>query len=445
MASSTQNIHEPELVAGLDIGTTKICAIVGMKNENGKIDILGMGKAESTGVSRGIVMNIEKTVHAIKFALAEAERESGVDIKQLNVGIAGQHIQSLRQKGMITLNKTADDEIDQKDLDNLTESMYKLAMAPGYEIIHVLPQEYKVDNEIGIRDPVGMAGSRLEADFHIITGEIASANNIYKCVRKSNCEVQDLILEPLASAEAVLTEEEKEAGVVLVDIGGGTTDIAIFHEGIIRHTKVIPMGGNSLTNDIQDGCQIMKNQAELLKVKFGNALAKEAKENEVVSIPGIRGREAKEISMKNLAMIIEARMEELIGFVKYDIKDSGYYNKVITGVVLTGGGAMLKNVRPLCEKILGLSVRIGTPNEHLAKGSTEIKSPMFATTVGLVIKGFQELEMKKRRLGVTNTPVNPQVSNIEVKDVKEENKKKYSFIDKIKGFFSDNLDGDNFN
>ncbi len=439
-------MHEPELVAGLDIGTTKICAIVGMKNEHGKIEILGMGKAESMGVNRGIVMNIERTVQAIKHAIAEAESESGVDIKQLNVGIAGQHIQSLRQKGMITLNKTADDEIDQKDLDNLTESMYKLAMAPGYEIIHVLPQEYKVDNEEGIRDPVGMAGSRLEADFHIITGEIASANNIYKCVRKSNCEVQDLILEPLASAEAVLTEEEKEAGVVLVDIGGGTTDIAIFHEGIIRHTKVIPVGGNSLTNDIQEGCQIMKNQAELLKVKFGNALSMEAKENEVVSIPGIRGREAKEISMKNLAKIIEARMEELIGFVKYDIKDSGYYHKVITGVVLTGGGAMLKNVRPLCEKILGLSVRIGTPNEHIAKGSNDIKSPMYATTVGLVIKGFQELEMKKRRLGVTeNTPVNPQASSNEVKDLKEENKKKYSFIDKIKGFFSDNLDGDNFN
>lgn len=381
-----------EIVVGLDIGTTKIVAIVGRKNEHGKLEVLGMGKSESIGVSRGVVSNIDKTVQSIKTAVEEAENKSGVDIKVVNVGIAGQHIKSLQHRG-IKVRHNVDDEIGQHDINALIDDMYKLVMLPGEEIIHVLPQEYIIDNEQGIKDPIGMAGVRLEANFHIITGQIAAAKNIYKCVHKAGIEVADLILEPLASSEAVLSEEEKEAGVVLVDIGGGTTDIAIFQDGIIRHTAVIPFGGGSITEDIKEGCGIIKNQAEQLKVKFGSALASESQENEIVSIPGLRGRAPKEISLKTLAQIIQARMEEIIEHIHYEIKNSGYETKLICGIVVTGGGSQLKHISQLIEYVTGMDVRIGYPNEHLAAGNTEeVTSPLYATSVGLVIKGYDNIE-----------------------------------------------------
>jgi len=383
-----------DIIVGLDIGTTKIVVIVGRKNEHGKLEVLGMGKSESIGVSRGVVSNIDKTVQSIKTAVEDAENKSGVDIKVVNVGIAGQHIKSLQHRG-IKVRHNVDDEISQTDINALIDDMYKLVMLPGEEIIHVLPQEYIIDNEQGIKDPIGMAGVRLEANFHIITGQIAAAKNIFKCVHKAGLEVDDLILEPLASSEAVLSEEEKEAGVALVDIGGGTTDIAIFQDGIIRHTAVIPFGGNAITEDIKEGCGIIKNQAELLKIKFGSALASESKENEIVSIPGLRGRDPKEISLKTLAQIIQARMEEVIENIYYEIKNSGYENKLICGIVVTGGGSQLKHISQLLEYVTGMDTRIGYPNEHLAKGnSEEMTSPMYATGVGLVIKGFETLEHK---------------------------------------------------
>jgi cell division protein FtsA len=379
------------IVVGLDIGTTKICAIVGRKNEYGKIEILGIGKSESIGVKRGVVSNIDKTVHSITLAIEEASNKSGVDIKFVNVGIAGQHIKSLQHRGMKTRN-SLQDEINQQDIDAIIEDMYKLAMQPGEEIIHVIPQEYIVDNEQGIKDPIGMSGIRLEANCHIITGQVTAANNIYRCVRKAGLEVTELILEPLASSEAVLTDEEKEAGVALVDIGGGTTDMAIFQDGIIRHTAVIPFGGNVITDDIKEGCTIIQSQAELLKIKFGSALASENQENEIVSIPGLRGREPKEISLRNLANIIQARMEEIIEHIYYEIRSSGYEKKLIAGIVVTGGGAQLKHMTQLIEYITGMDVRIGYPNEHLGKGADEVKSPMYATAVGLVLKGLYQLE-----------------------------------------------------
>jgi cell division protein FtsA len=311
-------------------------------------------------------------------------------VRVVNVGIAGQHINSLQHRGMLMRDNT-EKEISQSDIDNLVEDMYKLVMQPGEEIIHVLPQEYIVDAEQGIKDPIGMAGVRLEANFHIITGQIAAAKNIKKCVDKAGLEVDEMILEPLASSEAVLSEEEKEAGVVLVDIGGGTTDIAIFQDGIIRHTAVIPFGGNIISEDIKEGCTIMKRQAELLKVKFGSALASECQENEIVCIPGLRGREPKEISVRNLASIIQARMEEIIEHVYFEIKNSGYEKKLIGGIVVTGGGAQLKHITQLFEYITGMDSRIGYPNEHLAPTTLvdNITSPMYATGIGLVVKGFQ--------------------------------------------------------
>lgn len=382
-----------EIVVGLDIGTTKIAVIVGRKNEFGKIEILGLGKSDSIGVSRGVVLNIEQTVQSIKAAVAEAEGKSGVDIKVVNVGIAGQHIKSLQHRGIKT-RSSLDEEISQKDIDSLIDDMYKLVMLPGEEIIHVLPQEYIVDNEQGIKNPIGMSGIRLEANFHIITGQIAAAKNIYKCVNKAGLEVSELTLEPLASADAVLSDEEKEAGVVLVDIGGGTTDVAIFQDGIIRHTAVIPFGGNVITEDIKEGCTIIKSQAELLKVKFGSALASESQENEIVSIPGLRGRPHKEISVKNLAHVIQARMEEIIEHVYYEIRNSGYEKKLIAGIVVTGGGSQMRHITQLMEYITGMDTRVGYPNEHLAKGSEDVTSPMYATGVGLVMKGLQAIERK---------------------------------------------------
>ncbi|MFM7021985.1 MAG: cell division protein FtsA [Flavobacteriales bacterium] len=440
-------MESSEIIVGLDIGTTKIVCLVGRRNEYGKIEILGMGRSESVGVTRGVVSNIEKTVQSIKSAVAEAENQSGVTIREVNVGIAGQHIKSLQHRG-IKVRSSLEEEISQKDIDALIDDMYKLYMQPGEEIIHVLPQEYIVDNEQGIKDPVGMSGVRLEANFHIITGQIAAAKNIHKCIQKAGLKVVDLILEPLASSEAVLNDEEKEAGVVLVDIGGGTTDIAIFQDGIIRHTAVIPFGGNVITEDIKEGCTIIKSQAELLKMKFGSALASENKENEIVSIPGLRGREPKEISVKNLAHIIQARMEEIVENVYYEIKNSGYEKKLIAGIVITGGGAQLKHIGQLVEYMTGMDTRIGYPNEHLAKGnSQEITSPAYATGVGLVIKGLQVLDKQRiftSNTTTTKTPETPAAPTEKTAIKDHSSKNKGSFFDKIlqkgKQFFEEDAE-----
>jgi len=385
------------VIVGLDIGTTKIACFVGRRNEHGKIEILSMGKSESLGVTRGIVANIDKTIQSIQAAVNEAQGrvDGSLVIRSVNVGIAGQHIKSLQHRGIHT-RQQIDMEISQKDVDVLIEDMYKLVMQPGEEIITVLPQEYIVDNEQGIKDPIGMAGRRLEANFHIITGHVGAVLNINKCVERSGLEVKEIILEPIASADAVLSEEEKEAGVVLVDIGGGTTDVAIFHEGIIRHTAVIPFGGNVITDDIKEGCTIMRRHAESLKVKFGSALASESQVNEVVCIPGLKGRDPKEITVKNLASIIQARMEEIIEMVNIEIVNSGYAKKLIAGIVVTGGGSQLKHITQLFEYQTGMDTRVGYPTEHLANSNhiENLTSPMFATGIGLVLKGFEKLDVK---------------------------------------------------
>lgn len=310
----------------------------------------------------------------------------------VNVGIAGQHIKSSIYHGSITRNSN-EDEISIEDVNRLTEDMYRIVTPPGSQIIHVMPQDYIVDYEDGIMDPVGMTGVRLEADFHIITAQTNAINNINKCVKRAGLKIQNLILEPLASSLAVLSDQEKEAGVCLVDIGGGTTDIAIFHDNIIRHTAVIPFGGNIVTSDIKQGCMVLETQAELLKVKFGKAIAEEASLNEVVSIPGMHNRPPKEISIKNLAHIIEARMQEIIEHVHNEIITSGYVKKLAGGIVVTGGGSQLQGVKQLFEFMTGMDTRVGHPNEHMGKGKVdEVKSPMYATSVGLVLSGFKALD-----------------------------------------------------
>ena len=390
-------MENDKIIVGLDIGTTKICAIVGRKNEYGKLEVLGMGKEVSDGVIRGIVTNIDKTVSAIRKAIESAGEQSGIDINVVNVGIAGQHIRSSIHHGSITRSST-DDEITIEDVNKLTNDMYRIVIPPGSEIIHVMPQDYIVDYEEDIRDPVGMSGVKLEADFHVITAQTNAINNINKCVRRAELEIENLILEPLGSSLSVLSEEEKEAGVCLVDIGGGTTDIAIFFDNIIRHTAVIPFGGNIITSDIKQGCMVLNHQAELLKTKFGKAIAEEASPNEIISIPGLRNRPPKEISIKNLACIIEARMEEIIEIVHAEIITSGYDQKLAGGIVITGGGALLQNLKQLFEYMTGMDARVGYPNEHLGRSKVEAaKSPMFSTTIGLVLSGFRAIDERENR------------------------------------------------
>ncbi len=390
-------MEDPEIIVGLDIGTTKIACIVGRRNEYGKIEVLGIGRADSVGVTRGVVSNIEKTVNSIRNAVDEAQEVSGVEINVVNVGIAGQHIKSVQTRGGRKTDSN-EDLIQQEDIDALIEDMYDLKMNPGEEIIHVLPQEYIVDGHEGHKHPAGAPGVHLEANFHVIIGDIAAAENIYKCVHKAGLEVNDLILEPLASSEAVLSEEEKEAGTALVDIGGGTTDIAIFQEELIRHTAVIPFGGNVVSNDVKEGCTIIQRQGEHLKVRFGYAIPNDSQENEIVCIPGLRGRPPKEISVKNLSHIIQARMEEILDNVYYEIHSSGYKDHLLGGIVLTGGGSQLRHISQLCEYVTGLSTRVGHPTENLGKDQEQnVSSPMYATGVGLISKGFKSQQEKRRR------------------------------------------------
>lgn len=385
-------MQNEKIVVGLDIGTTKICVIVGRLDQYNKLEILGMGKAVSEGVKDGVVTNINKTTEAIRQAIEEAEKNSGIDIQIVNVGIAGKHIKSAVHHGSIT-RKSNEEEITLDDIYRLTNDMYRIVTEPGSEIIHVIPQHYTVDYEENIKDPVGMAGIKLEGDFHIITASNNAIKNIRRCVDLVGLQVENVILEPLASSMAVLDELEKEAGVALIDIGGGTTDIAIFYESILRHTSVIPFGGNIITSDIKQGCSIMQHQAEQLKVKFGRTLAEEAPDNELVSIPSLRERDPKEISLKNLAYIIEARMEEIIDLIYGDIVKSKFAGKLAGGVVLTGGGALLKNLRELFELRTGLKVRVGYPIEHLSKTKDEsVKNPMYATGVGLVLAGLKTMD-----------------------------------------------------
>jgi cell division protein FtsA len=389
-------MEDGKIAVGLDIGTTKIVAMSGRENEYNKLEILGIGKTKSLGVHRGVVNNITQTIQSIQQAVQEAEMSSGLKIEDVVVGIAGQHIRSIQHSDYIT-RANSEEVIDDRDIDVLISQVHKLVMLPGEEIIHVLPQEYKIDGQAEIKEPRGMYGGRLEANFHVVVGQIASIRNIGRCVTNAGLGLAGVTLEPLSSANAVLSQEEKEAGVALIDIGGGTTDLAIFKDGIIRHTAVIPFGGNVITEDIKEGCSIIEKQAELLKVKFGSAWPGENKENEIVSIPGLRGREPKEISLKNLSKIIHARVVEIVEQVFAEIKNYGHdeqKKKLIAGIVITGGGAQLKHIKQLTEYITGMDTRIGYPNEHLAGASEEkTTSPLYATAVGLVMNA---VEVKSR-------------------------------------------------
>jgi cell division protein FtsA len=393
-----------KLVVGLDIGTTKIACLAGVLNDHGKIEIVSMGHADSAGVMRGQVFNIDQTTASIKKAVDKAvERLGGkISIANVYVGIAGSHIASMQHRGLMTRTNN-DDVIRKEEVSKLIEEMYRVVVEPGNEIIHVIPQEYIVDNEIGIFDPCGYMGTRLEGNFHIITGNMQAARNISIAVDRAGLVLNDMILEPLASAEAVLSSEEKDAGVVLVDIGGGTTDVAIFQDGILRHTAVIPFGGEIITRDISEGCRILKPTAEQLKVQYGSALVSESSKYDIVSVPVLPGREPCEISLSMLAGIIQARTEEIILAVYNEIRSSGVEHKLIAGIVVTGGGSQLKHIKQQFEYLTGMATRIGLPTEHLAANNNieNITSPIFSTGIGLVMHGFKQ-DLLSNYAGITN-------------------------------------------
>lgn len=413
------------IAVGLDIGTTKIVAMAGRRNEHGKIEILGMGQAKSLGVNRGMVNNITQTINSIKDAISQAEAEAGIKITEVTVGIAGQHIRSLQHSDYIT-RPNYEEVIEEGDLRKLVDQVHKLIMLPGEEIIHVLPQEFKVDNEGGITEPIGMYGNRLEANFHVVVGQITSIKNIARCVKNAGLNMAEITLEPIASADATLSKEEREAGVALIDIGGGTTDLAVFKDNMIRHTCVIPYGGNVITDDIKSGCSIIERQAELLKVKFGSAWPGENKESEIVSIPGLRGRDPKEISLKRLSQIIHARVKEILSDSYLELKNYGCEDqkkKLIAGVVLTGGGAKLKHIRQLTEYLTGMDVRIGDSGEHVVgKLAEKVSGPEYATSIGLLMKGLKKLE-EQSELYVEENPVTEIADTPQIEEKTEKSSK----------------------
>jgi cell division protein FtsA len=386
-------------LSSASISALKIAVIAGRKNEHGKLEILGFGRSNSNGVKNGLVLNIDETIKAVSAALENClASNKDLLINEVYVGVAGHHIKSLQTRGDIVRQKT-DDEITQKEIDQLIDDQYKTYIPAGDQIIDVIPQEFTIDNLQNIPNPIGYGGVKIGANFHIITGDKNAIRNIKRSVGKSNLTTKDLVLQPLASSSAVMGQEDMEAGVAIVDIGGGTTDLAVFYEGILKHTAVIPFAGENITNDIKTGLGVLRTQAEQMKIQFGSALANEAKNNAFITIPGLRGMPAKEISVKNLANIIQARMHEILDFVSYHLKQVGLDNKALNGgIILTGGGSQLKHMIQLTEYVTGLNARIGYPNEHLAAGHIEeLAKPTYSTCIGLILKGYDDYEHNRKQ------------------------------------------------
>lgn len=438
---SKEMVTNEKHIAAVDIGTTKIVAIIGAVSDDGKVRVMGMGKSASKGVKRGVVLNIEETAAAIQEAIFQAQQESKLTFNEVYVGIAGQHIKSMKNRHSKYI-QSADSEITQADIDELINDMHNIALDAGEEIIHVIPQSYTVDNESGVKQPVGMFGKRLEANFHIVVGEISSAKHIFKCIERAGLKVKKMILEPLASASSVLTGDEKEIGVAMVDIGGGTTDVAIYYDGILRHTAVIPFGGDVITRDIKEGCSILHRQAEKIKVQFGTALGDAAPEDQVVSVPGISGREPKMISIRFLSKIIQARMEEIVDHISYEIDNSGFANKLGAGITITGGGALLKHIRQLVSYKTSLDVNVGYPSRCLLIENPEINLPMYSTSVGLLLNGYllEKESLKQVEIKPEKEEENEDEDNEEVVEKKNTKEKDDNFLNIIKDKFQNLFD-----
>lgn len=390
--------REHNLIIGLDIGTTKICTIVGEMNPTSGVEVIGVGTYPSNGLKRGVVVNIEKTIQSIKNAVQEAEHMAGCEIQTVFAGIAGGHIKGISGHGMITLRER---EVSKRDLDRVIESANAVLIPADREIIHVVPQEYIVDGEAGINDPIGIYGIKLEAKVHIVTGQVTAAQNLVKCIHGAGMDVADIALEQLASSEAVLTEDEKEIGVVLFDCGGGTTDIAVFSGGSIRYTENLTLGGDNVDRDIALGLSTPLAEAKKIKEKYGLCLAELVPPDEIIEVSGVGGRQARRISRRELAMIIEPRMEEIFELAKNEINKSGYSDLIPAGVVLTGGSIIMEGSVELAEKVIGLPVRRGIPKD-IGGISDIIANPIYATGVGLVLYGARYKGDKKLRIREEN-------------------------------------------
>ncbi|MBI4735360.1 MAG: cell division protein FtsA [candidate division NC10 bacterium] len=383
------------VVVGLDIGTTKVCAIVAEKNGDGVVDVIGLGHSPSRGLRKGVVVNIEATVDSIRRALEDAELMAGVEIRSAFVGIAGGHIKGINSRGVIAI-AGKNREVTRQDIERVIDAAKAVALPVDREVIHVLPQEFMIDDQGGIREPLGMSGIRLEAEVHIVTGAVASAQNIIKCANKAGLEVQDIVLQQLASSEATLTPEEKELGCVLVDVGGGTTDVAVFVEGSVYHTAVLAVGGDLLTNDIAIGLRTPHPEAESLKRKYGCALASMTRPDEKIEVPSVGGRRPRVLSRQTLCEIIQPRLEELFSLVDREVRRAGYVGRVNGGVVVTGGSSIMEGVPELAEQVFDMPVRRGIPRG--VGGLTDvISSPMYATGVGLGLYGAAHRDRRKFR------------------------------------------------
>lgn len=375
--------QKPELIVGLDIGTTKICVVVGEMTSQGALEIVGVGTRPSKGMRKGVVINIESTVAAIKQAVGDAATMAGCEISQVYAGIAGGHIKGFNSHGIVAVK---DREVTKFDIGRVIDAAKAVPIPLEREILHILPQEYVIDSQDGIKEPLGMSGSRLEARVHIVTGANSSAQNIIKCAQRCGLTVADIVLEPLASSEAVLSADEKDLGVALIDIGGGTTDLAIWSNGSIVHTSVLAIGGDHITGDIAVGLRTPTEQAEQIKVRYGCAMGALVGQEETIEVPGVGGRKAQVVSRRSLTQIIEPRVEEMFTLLRSEIERTGGEDLLVSGVVITGGSTLLAGMSEMAEDILGLPVRIGTPHEVSGLGDV-VRNPKFATAVGLVMYG----------------------------------------------------------
>jgi len=427
-----ETMQTDKIISAIDIGTTKIVAVIGSVSDKGKVKILGMGKTVSKGVRRGAVINIDDASSAIKEAVEQAEQQSKLKFKDVYVGIAGQHIKSMKNRHSKYI-QSPDNEIKQSDIDELLADMYNIALEVGEKVIHVIPQSYTVDNERGEKKPIGMFGKRLEANYHIVVGDISQAKHIYKSIERAGLNIIDVMLEPLASSEAVLTEDEKEIGVAMVDIGGGTTDIAIYYDGILRHTSVIPFGGDAVTKDIKEACSILHRQAEKIKIQFGTALG-EAVEDDQVSVPGISGREPKIFSLKFLSQVIEARMTETIESINYEIENSGYAEKLGAGIIITGGGALLKYLRQLMSYKTSQDVSIGYPNKCLSVEEIKMNLPIYSTSIGLLLTGYRHFIENETKL---SKDISEKKSDEEIDEINEDNEYNENKSENLMNFLKD--------
>jgi cell division protein FtsA len=426
-------------IAAIDIGTTKIVAITGYKNSDGRYEITGFGHSPSLGIKRGVVYNIEQTINSISTAIQKAGVDDTDIFNNVYVGVAGQHIRTLKNRGIVDF-ENQESRINQEHLDELMERMYNTAIEPGEDILHVIPQNYILDKESGVENPVGMFAKNLQANFHIVIGQKAMLNNIKNCLSSLDINVKSLILEPLASAKAVLTEHEKEMGVTLIDIGGGTTDIAVFKNNSLIHSAVIPIGGNTITKDVMQTFALMEKQAEQLKIEYGSAIQEKSQEDIIISIDGLKGREQKEFSLKELSLVIQARMEEMIHAAMFQIESSKFQGQLNAGIVITGGGSLMKNLKQLVSFISGYDVRIAYPSEYISgEFSDTINKPQYSTAIGLVMMGN---EYKKDENEKITQKMNQQAAEEQEKEREKEKKKESKFFDKFKNKMTKLFDED---